>query len=206
MDFFFFRKLHKRSKGTLALFPWSGLEQTKQTRAVQWSKDGNTGRCIFVCRSLMKWHFVYVLPVHSSHICAFTKQPTRLLDFFLILDLLSSETANHWSLDLFCTPVTYYASKCVVETHLIFPKEFWEKDVSFFCCLAWQNLRNLWMSCPAAACIFDLYWPTSTCLTHPKLTGGPPAKPIRESFALLSYPTTGTMSFLKEGEAVDLLY
>lgn len=65
------------------------------------------------------------------------------LIFFLILDLLRQKQpiTGHWI--FFCTPVTYYASKCVVETHLIFPKEFLEKDVSFFCCLTWQNLRNL---------------------------------------------------------------
>lgn len=67
-------------------------------------------------------------------------------DFLIFFSFLTFSSRNSQSLVtgfFFCTPVTYYASKCVVETHLIFPKEFLEKDVSFFCCLAWQNLRNL---------------------------------------------------------------
>lgn len=69
----------------------------------------------------------------------------------------------------------------------------------FFCCPAWQNLRNLWMRCPAAASIFDLYWPTSTCLTHPKLTGGPPVEPVGEPSQLCRYPAIGTVSISEGG-------
>lgn len=31
-------------------------------------------------------------------------------------------------------------------------------------CPSWLNLTKLWVSCPAAASIHDLYWPTGTCL------------------------------------------
>lgn len=37
-------------------------------------------------------------------------------------------------------------------------------------CPNWPKLRQLWMSCPAAASIFGLYWPTSTCLIRPNHT------------------------------------
>lgn len=109
-------------------------KRIRQTGAAQWLKDVNTGGCIFVCRSLMKRDFVCVLPVYSDHIiCAFTKHPqTSWFFFLLILDLHRQKHPISVHGIFSCTPVTYYAAKCIVETHLIFLKEFLEKDVSSF--------------------------------------------------------------------------
>lgn len=45
-----------------------------------------------------------------------------------------AETADNWPLhhNILGTPVTYYAAKCVVETHLIFLKVLFRNDVSLF--------------------------------------------------------------------------
>lgn len=73
-----------------------------------------------------------------SHYLCIYKAPWKTSWLFVFSFLtFTGRNNNHWSLDfilvfIFCAPVTNYALKCVVETHLIFLKDFLEKDVSSF--------------------------------------------------------------------------
>lgn len=91
--------------------------------------------------------------VQDTFFCAFTKHPKKRTS--------QGETSSgQWI--IFYTCYLLFIKMRQGNSPNFPPKIYRGKKVLFFFFLAWQNLRNLWTSCAAAACICILYWPKST--------------------------------------------